>query len=145
MKICTTNGTLKINFLQHMSKQNLKYLWRILANFRLHHFKSVRCRKLANIRKSMQIRKLFVQKNKFFCFLPNFLCTMTSPQLVKCLISNFCYYLTQPSILFFHFNYELPKSIRTCACQHTVSLSYLVIVVDIGVFYSRRRWSVSTT
>ena len=26
MEICTPNGTLKINFLKHMSKQNLKYL-----------------------------------------------------------------------------------------------------------------------
>ena len=36
----------------------------LLVNFRLHHFKSLGYRKLANIRKSMQIRKPFVQKNK---------------------------------------------------------------------------------
>ena len=34
------------------------------AYFRLHHFKNLSYRKLANICKSMQICKLFVQKNK---------------------------------------------------------------------------------
>ena len=41
----------------------------LLANFRLHHFKSLGYRKLANICKSMHIRKPFVQKNKKNCFL----------------------------------------------------------------------------
>ena len=61
----------------------------LLANFRLHHFKSLGFKKLANIQKSMQIRMPFVQKNIFFCFLPNFFSKMASPQPVKCLISNF--------------------------------------------------------
>ena len=54
-------------------------------------------RKLAKIRKSMQIREPFVQK-KFFCFLSIFLGKMTSPQPVKCSILNFWYYLTQPNV-----------------------------------------------
>ena len=69
----------------------------LIANFRLHHFISLGYRKLANIRKSMQIGKPFVQKNIFFCFLPNFLGKMTSPQPVKCSISNF--YTFWPSLL----------------------------------------------
>ena len=69
----------------------------LIANFRLHHFISLGYRKLANIRKTMQIGKPFVQKNIFFCFLPNFLGKMTSPQPVKCSISNF--YTFWPSLL----------------------------------------------
>ena len=44
-------------------------------NFKLHIFKSLEYRKLANVHKSMQIRKSFVQKNKnkFFFFLNIFL------------------------------------------------------------------------
>ena len=45
----------------------------LLANFRLHHFKSLGSRKLANIQKSMQIRMPFVQKNIFFVFFLIFL------------------------------------------------------------------------
>ena len=78
-----------------------------LTNVRLHHFKSLSCRKLANIRKSMQIRKPFVQKNiNFFCFLPNFFGKMTSLQPVKCSISNFWYYLTQPILYGIYNNFN---------------------------------------
>ena len=38
-------------------------------------------------------------KNIFFCFLPNYFGKMASPQPVKCSISNFLYYLTQPNAL----------------------------------------------
>ena len=69
-----------------------------LKNFRLHHCKILSYRKLANIRKSMQIRKPFVQKKILLCFLPNFFSKMTSPQPVKCSILNFLYYLTQPTV-----------------------------------------------
>ena len=53
----------------------------IFANFNLHNFKSLGYRKLANIRKSMQIQKPFVQKNKNNCFLYKFLGKITSPQI----------------------------------------------------------------
>ena len=46
----------------------------------------------------MQIRKPFVQKKFFLGLLPTFLGKITSPQPVKCKISNFWYYLTQPTI-----------------------------------------------
>ena len=71
----------------------------LLANFRLHHLKSLSYRKLANIRKSMQIHKPFVQKNKKNCFLYKFLGKITLPQIVFFFpISIFCYYLTQPNV-----------------------------------------------
>ena len=89
MEICTTNGTLKSIGLQPMSKQNLLMKNYLLTNFRLHHFKSVGCRKLANVRKSIQICKPFMQKITIFVFFLTFL--------VKCLISNLWYYLTQPT------------------------------------------------
>ena len=72
MEICTTNGTVKINF------------------------KSLGYRKLANIGKSMQIRKPFVQKK--ICFPYKFLGKITSRQIIFFPISNFCCYLTQPNI-----------------------------------------------
>ena len=77
----------------------------LIANFRLHHFKSLGYRKLANIRKSMQICKPFVQKNICFCLLPYFLGKITLPQPVKCStckVLNFKFlilqYLTQPNV-----------------------------------------------
>ena len=70
----------------------------LLANFRLHHFKSVGCRKLANIWKSIQICKPSVQKITTFVFflifvVNDFTTTCTS----KVFNSNFWYYLTQPN------------------------------------------------
>ena len=53
----------------------------LLANVRLHHFKSLGYRKLANICKCMQIRKPFEQQQKN-CFLYKFLGKVTSPQTV---------------------------------------------------------------
>ena len=53
----------------------------LLANFRLHNFKSLGYRKLANVHKSMQIRKPFVEEEKN-CFLYKFLGKITSPQTV---------------------------------------------------------------
>ena len=85
MEMCTTNGTLKINFLQPCKNKFLKYSTYeklLLANFRLNHFKSLVYRKLANIRKYMQIRKPFVQKNEKNCFLYKFLGKLTLPQIV---------------------------------------------------------------
>ena len=70
----------------------------LLANFRLHNFKSLGYRKLANVHKSMQIRKPFVQKNKKIVSFTNFFGKITSPQTVFFPISNFCYNLTQPSV-----------------------------------------------
>ena len=58
----------------------------LLANFRLHHFKIH-----AN-------SHAICAKKYFFCFLPNFFGKMASPQPVKCSISNFWYYLTQPNV-----------------------------------------------
>ena len=54
----------------------------LLANFRLHHFKSLGYRKFANISKSMQIRNPFVHKNIKNIFLYKFLGKITSPQTV---------------------------------------------------------------
>ena len=59
----------------------------LLANFRLHHFKSFGYRKLANIRKSMQILKPFVQKKNSFIY--KFLGKIISPQF----FSNFQFFL----------------------------------------------------
>ena len=70
----------------------------LLAYFRLHYFKSLSSRKLANNQKTMQIRMPFVQNNIYFCFLSNFLGKMASPQPVKYSISNLLYYLTQPTV-----------------------------------------------
>ena len=66
MVICTTNGTKKYLFC-NLAKTKFKVLMKnyLLANFRLHHFKSLGYRKRANIGKTMQICKQFVQK-KFF-------------------------------------------------------------------------------
>ena len=73
----------------------------LLANFRLHNFKGFGYRKLANVHKSMQICEPFVQKNKKQnCFLYKFLGKITSPKTVFFPISNFCYYLTQPTVLY---------------------------------------------
>ena len=49
----------------------------LLANFRLHHFKSLGYRKLEKIRKSRQICRLFEQKNLKNCFLYKFLGKIT--------------------------------------------------------------------
>ena len=48
----------------------------------MQHLKSLGYRKLANIRKSIQIRNLFVQKNKKNCFCYQILGKITSPQTV---------------------------------------------------------------
>ena len=100
MEICTPNGTLKFHFFATHVKTKFKVYMKdyLLAIFRMHHFISVGCRKLANIRKCMQIRKSFVQNNSNFCLLPNFFAKMTPPQPVKCSISNFWYYLTHPTV-----------------------------------------------
>ena len=53
----------------------------LFVNFRLHHFKSLGYRKLANFHKSMQIRKPFVPKIKN-CFHYKFLGKKISPRIV---------------------------------------------------------------
>ena len=75
MEICTPNGTLKFHFFATHVKTKFKVHMKdyLLAIFRMHHFISVGCRKLANIRKCMQIRKPFVQKITIFVFFLTFL------------------------------------------------------------------------
>ena len=76
---------IKNHFFCNLVKTNFKvplmknYL---LANFRLHHFKRLGYRKLANIRQPMQICKPILQKNQKNCFLNKFLGKITSPQTV---------------------------------------------------------------
>ena len=75
----------------------------LLANFRLHHFKSLGYMKLGNIRKSMQIRKPFVQKIKKL-FPLQILGKITLPQIVffffqfPIFVFVFVQYLTQPTV-----------------------------------------------
>ena len=54
--------------------------------------------KLANIRKSMQIRKPVVPTKKMFLSLSNIFGKMSLPQTVYFYLSNFLYKLTQPTV-----------------------------------------------
>ena len=74
MEICSPKSTLKINFLQHMSKQNLNYLskttfWKILECISLKVWATGSLQIFAN---TCKFASHFCNKKNIFCFLLNF-------------------------------------------------------------------------
>ena len=77
----------------------------LIANIRLHQkfWLQIAC-KYSQIHANSQA--ICTQKYFFFLFLPNFFGKMTSLQPVKCSISNFWYYLTQPILYGIYNNFN---------------------------------------
>ena len=90
----TPSITLQIYFLQPLQKTKFKVLMQnyFLANFRLHHFKSVGYRKLAKLCKQIAKKK----------FLNNFLSWNDLTTTCIFSISNYWYKLTQPNVQYWY-------------------------------------------